>query len=846
VRRGWLLCFFIIAIAWLPRVVDAAGSNESVQYNLKIESQPLGTALQELAKQCEVQIIFFSRITEGLQAPALNARYTVAGALQILLSGTHLTFQVLNPKTIEIRPLTATDPLNEASGRLGKSGKPAPRAGDANAQVQKKTVDNSTPLDEIVVNSMAEGLVATRAETPLREIPQTMSIISQEQIRQENYIDLGDALADAVGITAQRADSLTEGLFARGFPISTFHLDGGVALNSFDLTTVPFSGAPDLGEFDHIEILRGADGLFGGNGDPGATINLVRKRPLSEPQAMFNVSGGSWSNYRAEADVTGPIGFDGALRGRLDFDFADRKYFYDTARSERGKLFGVLEYDLGPTTLFTVGGSDESVGALPFAGGLPRNFDDSDPHLPRSTGLTFDWARYDTHTREIYFQLAHEFSPTWKLKINATSWDETAEYDYGVFFGTGLPASNELPIYPVYTYTARPNKLDQLGFDATLTGTTEVFGHRLQVAVGGDLLRFKGNTATVSFGNPDDPVSNAYTYSPTTYPDPRLSQMPQEEDDDRVSSNQGAVFGTAKLYISDALSVIAGARVSRDSGSIHDSARLGDMSASGFHAFHTPTKTTPYAGIVYDLNQHYSLYSSFADIYQSNGLVIESGGSYLPAIDGANLEVGLKGAWHNGMLNGTLALYGIEQRGLPLDNLAAEAAQPFLYGCCYTPSGVYRSKGLDLELNGRLTSGWLIGAGYTYNINYGYRDDGPAGGTPPHLFKLWTSKQLDGRLQRWTVGGTVKAQSFSSQGYLSCILDSQGNCTGPYALFKTGQSSYAVVGLRAGFAIDSHWRVALNVNNIFDRIYYQGLGTSYGSNWYGEPRNFLLRIDAKY
>jgi outer membrane receptor for ferric coprogen and ferric-rhodotorulic acid len=846
VRSGWLLCFCIIAIGWMPRVVAAAGSNESVQYNLKIDSQPLGSALQELAKQCEVQIIFFSRVTEGLQAPALNARYTLAGALQILLSGTHLTFQVINPKTVEIRPLTATDPLNEASGRLGKSGKPAVRAADASTPYQKKTADNSAPLDEIVVNSTAEGLVATRTETPLREIPQTLSIISQEQIRQENYVDLGDAVADAVGITAQRADSLTQGLFSRGFPITTFHLDGGAALNSFDLTTIPFSGAPDLSEFDHIEILRGADGLFGGDGDPGATINLVRKRPLSEPQLMFNVSAGSWSNYRAEADVTGPVGFDGALRARLDFDFADRRYFYDTASLKRGKLFGVLEYDLDPRTLITVGGSDERVGALPFVGGLPRNFDDSDPHLPRSTGLTFDWARYDTQTREIYFQLAHEFSPTWKLKINATSWDETAEYDYGELSPSGLPNSGELQISPVYVYTTRPNKLDQLAFDATLTGTTEVFGHRLQIAIGGDLLRFKGNTATVSFSNPDDPLSNAYAYSPATYPDPRLSQVPQQEDDDAVSSNQGAVFGSAKVYISDSLSVIAGARVSRDSGSIHDSVRLGDMSASGFHAFKTPTKTTPYAGIVYDLNKHYSLYTSFADIYQSNGLVVKSNGSYLPAIDGANLEVGLKGAWHNGMLNGTLALYGIEQRALPLDDPAGDAAHPFLYGCCYTPSGIYRSKGLDLELNGKLTSGWLIGAGYTYNINYGYREFDPSGGTPPHLFKLWTSKQLDGRLQRWTVGGNIKAQSYSYVGYLSCTLDAQGNCPGTYTLFKTGQSSYAVVGLRASFAIDSHWRVALNVNNIFDRIYYQAVGSSYGGNWYGEPRNFMIRIDAKY
>jgi iron complex outermembrane receptor protein len=110
---GRLLCICIIAIAWMPRFVAAAPTDEPIEYNIKIESQPLGTALQELAKQCGVQIVFFSKLTEGLQAPALNARYTIAGALETLLSGSHLTFRVINLRTIEIRPLTATDPLGD-------------------------------------------------------------------------------------------------------------------------------------------------------------------------------------------------------------------------------------------------------------------------------------------------------------------------------------------------------------------------------------------------------------------------------------------------------------------------------------------------------------------------------------------------------------------------------------------------------------------------------------------------------------------------------------------------------------------------------------------------------------
>ena len=107
-RRNFLLCICIGVIAWITRLT-AAPSSEPVKYNFKIDSQPLGTALQQFAEQSGIQIIFFSRVTEGLQASALNGSYTISGALEMLLSGSHLTFRVINPKTIEIRSATARD-----------------------------------------------------------------------------------------------------------------------------------------------------------------------------------------------------------------------------------------------------------------------------------------------------------------------------------------------------------------------------------------------------------------------------------------------------------------------------------------------------------------------------------------------------------------------------------------------------------------------------------------------------------------------------------------------------------------------------------------------------------------
>jgi iron complex outermembrane recepter protein len=100
-RRYVLVCLCIVAIAWITRLTAAPGS-EPVEYHFKIDSQPLATALQQFAEQSGVQVIFFSQVTEGLRAPALHGSYTLSGALEILLSGSHLIFRVINPKTIEI------------------------------------------------------------------------------------------------------------------------------------------------------------------------------------------------------------------------------------------------------------------------------------------------------------------------------------------------------------------------------------------------------------------------------------------------------------------------------------------------------------------------------------------------------------------------------------------------------------------------------------------------------------------------------------------------------------------------------------------------------------------------
>jgi len=98
-------------------MLGGARSDEQVVYTLHIESQPLDGALQEFARQTGMQILFFSDVTDGLRSAALNGKYTMETAMTALLSGSNLTYRLINPKTIEIAPTARTDRGNSHAPR---------------------------------------------------------------------------------------------------------------------------------------------------------------------------------------------------------------------------------------------------------------------------------------------------------------------------------------------------------------------------------------------------------------------------------------------------------------------------------------------------------------------------------------------------------------------------------------------------------------------------------------------------------------------------------------------------------------------------------------------------------
>jgi outer membrane receptor for ferric coprogen and ferric-rhodotorulic acid len=410
-------------------------------------------------------------------------------------------------------------------------------------------------------------------------------------------------------------------------------------------------------------------------------------------------------------------------------------------------------------------------------------------------------------------------------------------------YASQLDPTTHLLAYPSYAeFTERPNTQHQFAFDATLTAGLDWLGRRLDMALGTDFTR---QTYLVSVNDiylPNPPLINVYAVNPGSLPDPRSGDFPYQTTDSPYTSNLRGFYASFRAYLVAQLSVSLGGRLSDGRTTSRFTYGSLDLSESAVYQSKNTWKLSPYAALMYEIGRHYSAYVSYADIPDTNGPLARSDGSLLPSVDGVNVEAGLKSSWRGGELTGSVAVYGVEQSHLAEQDLTAPAAK-LSPVCCYVATGSIKGKGLDMGITGRAAPGWLIGVSYDAFHFIGAAGADP---TPRHLFKLWTSADLPGSLRRWTIGGDLHAQSKLYIQEDQCLeADALGNCTAVSRVADI-QKSYATLNLRTAYRIDSHWRATLAVSNVFDRSYYQTLGTTTGGSWYGQPRAFQLRIDSAY
>ncbi|MEW3659542.1 Fe(3+)-pyochelin receptor FptA [Pseudomonas aeruginosa] len=696
------------------------------------------------------------------------------------------------------------------------------------AAVADARKDGETELPDMVISGESTSAtqppgVTTLGKVPLkpRELPQSASVIDHERLEQQNLFSLDEAMQQATGVTVQPFQLLTTAYYVRGFKVDSFELDGVPALLGNTA-----SSPQDMAIYERVEILRGSNGLLHGTGNPAATVNLVRKRPQREFAASTTLSAGRWDRYRAEVDVGGPLSASGNVRGRAVAAYEDRDYFYDVADQGTRLLYGVTEFDLSPDTLLTVGAQYQHIDSITNMAGVPMAKDGSNLGLSRDTYLDVDWDRFKWDTYRAFGSLEQQLGGGWKGKVSAEYQEADSRLRYAGSFGAIDPQTGDGGQLMGAAYKF---KSIQRSLDANLNGPVRLFGLTHELLGGVTYAQGETRQDTARFLNlPNTPV-NVYRWDPHGVPRPQIGQYTSPG---TTTTTQKGLYALGRIKLAEPLTLVVGGR---------ESWWDQDTPATRFKP---GRQFTPYGGLIWDFARDWSWYVSYAEVYQPQADRQTWNSEPLSPVEGKTYETGIKGELADGRLNLSLAAFRIDLENNPQEDPdhPGPPNNPF-----YISGGKVRSQGFELEGTGYLTPYWSLSAGYTYTSTEYLKDSQNDSGTrystftPRHLLRLWSNYDLPWQDRRWSVGGGLQAQSDYSVDYRGVSMRQGG-----YALVNMRQGGYALVNMRLGYKIDEHWTAAVNVNNLFDRTYYQSLSNPNWNNRYGEPRSFNVSLRGAF
>jgi TonB-dependent siderophore receptor len=837
----------------------AALAEGSLQFDLP--AQTLEQSLRAVSKTTGTNILIDRELVKDHDVPALKARLTLDEALARLLAGTGLRHRFIDERTVVLAPLSDA----KAAGHTEQTSVDRSRAArftsvmlallspfTVSAAQNGHTLDeNGEPIETVNVFGTLDNTlsIGSKSGQSLRETPKSVTIVTRERLEEQNLTSLVDALNQTTGVTLASYSSVDSFFFSRGFRVQTMQLDGGAPAYTGDFGAFL---TPDMAVYDHVEMLRGVDGMYTGAGEPGGVINLVRKRAQDTAAINLNVSAGRWNFGRVEVDATGPLTDDGRLRGRIVGAFENKDYFYDRGESDKKIGFGTLEYDLTASTLVIAGVSYERRKEDGyFIQGFPRFADGTDLNLPRTKSLAPDWSHWHLTSKEAFARVEQRYGDNGILKLNVTRLQQDSENVQYIAYGSVDPITRDGTVS--YGRSSSFSSKQNLA-DLSANGTFELFGGEHRYTIGADYSEIDGGgqkgRRMIGYDYPGPAVDVFAPFDPSLYPRPELQTTGVYPEN---GQKQHGFYGTLGLQLAEPLRLTVGGRYGvykyeQIYRSIAADGTLGAPSRSSFD----DSKFIPSAALSWDFASDWSAYVSYGETFkvQANLLKAPEPGSPLDPVTGDSIEFGVKG--EIGGFNTAIAIYQVQRAGQGI----RDPRFPPLFDptdgsdCCYLDQGNVTSKGVDAEISGTLLPGLQLFAGYTYNTNeYEGGLDGfySSGGyflnmTPKHMAKIWSTWQLPGAWSRVTINAGVIAQS---ENYVEgTALESVGSTN--VVPFRFTQDAYSVWNASVQYRLNDVWSFGLYGDNLFDKKYYSVLGSTYTENGYGTPRSYVMTVRAKF
>jgi iron complex outermembrane recepter protein len=648
------------------------------------------------------------------------------------------------------------------------------------------TATEEDTIQVVVTGEQDEGYnpssatTATRTDTPLRDVPQSIQVIPQPVIEDQNALRLGEALRNASGVvtTPGRAQE-GDGVYIRGFggPFnSSFRRNGLRDQNGASVITDPAN-------IDRIEILRGPASVLFGEGNPGGTVNIITEQPLSEPLYEAAISAGNFDFYRGTLDFSGPLNEQETVLYRLNAAAQTSGSFIDFFDEERYFLAPTLAFRLGDRTQLTLETEYQDT-TSPGYFGLPAfgtAIDNPVGELPLDlfTGEP-DESELNIRIYRLGYNLEHRFNDNWEIR-NAF---QLSDRDFnGLQIGlTGVQDDNRT-FDRFYFSNLEPFSVRTYALDTYVSGEFLTGSIQHQLVVGFDLARAETRTDGI-FGDA----------GPLDLFDPVYGRPLGSGDANRSLQRNDAlgIYLQDQIRFTDNLILLLGGRFDLVNQTRED--YIADL-----ETFQQDEAFSPRVGLVYQPIEPISLYASYSRSFQQVvGGALDN--TLFQPERGTQYEIGIK-ADVTERLSATLALYNLIRSNV----LTSDPNDPIFS----IQSGRQRSRGVELDVAGELSPGWNIIAGYAYTDAQVVEDNTFEEGNrldnvPEHSFNIWTTYEIQ--------EGDLRGLGFGLGFFF--IGEREGDLSNSFQLPSYFRTDAAIYYRR------DRLNVALNFKNLFDIDYF--------------------------
>lgn len=717
------------------------------------------------------------------------------------------------------------------------------------SSVTSKVMDGTSPeplrivlsisgLSEVVSiqgDSAPRGATtATKTPAPLFDTPVSVSVVPRDVLDDQKAASLRDALQNVSSVQATVPGSSGNQFLIRGFS------NGGVVMRD-SLQAVTAAGfRTDFDDYnvDRVEVLKGPASVLFGRTQPGGVINLVSASAQAQPMVSVEQRLGSFDQRRTVVHATGPVNNSKTLLVRLDAVYEDSGSFREFAVQGRKGVNPRLTWRPSDRTELTL--SYERVrmdykfdGGLVAVGGRPAD-------LPVTRALFLDPAKPDDYFNQSYAStdFRHRFGKRWTLKQRYLYWSRDSTDVAVNAFSAATPLRPDGRTMPRSMF-AQVSDTSMHSTNIELLGNFSTGLVRHQTLLGVDFLRdFTNYSAgglfnTAATTNPAldiDIFAPTYTLTSALFSQTLDFALNGVHNYSVFWNKNTGVYLQDQLSLGDRLHVLLGGRFDWANTARGNGASLAAAADAWQSARRHDDAFSPRAGLVFQPTKWIGAYASYSRSFGSNN-GISATGEVFPPQRGTQVEGGLKTEWFGGTLSSTLAIFQLKQTNLLISNLATPDPTDVIL------AGDRRSRGVELDLLGRITDNLSANVSYAYTPKAWVEGDNPpalggvAGNSLANVAKqrgsLWLSYSARvGASQpiRFGVGAFFAAKRFA---------DIQNTITLPGYNRIDASVSYTFSPARTKLTL------ALNARNLLDRKYWDFAGGR-TSLYPGTPRALLL------